>query len=41
MGVIPLRDASRRPSRFAAVTATIIAVNVVVFLIEPSTGFAR
>ena len=38
MGVIPLSDASRRPSRFAAVTATIIAVNVVVFLIELAGG---
>ena len=38
MGVIPLSDASRRPSRFAAVTAAIIAVNVVVFLIELAGG---
>src|SRR3989441_12397066 len=34
MGVIPLRDASRRPSRFPVMTASIIAVNALVFLIE-------
>jgi len=32
MGVIPLSDASRRPTRFPVMTASIIAVNVVVFL---------
>src|SRR6266436_2728106 len=34
MGVIPLSDASRRPSRFPVMTASIIAVNALVFLIE-------
>src|SRR5216117_1131093 len=34
MGVIPLSDASRRPSRFPVMTAAIIAVNALVFLIE-------
>jgi len=34
MGVIPLTDVSRRPSRFPLVTAGIIAVNVVVFALE-------
>jgi len=34
MGVIPLSDASRRPTRFPVMTASIIAVNVVVFLAE-------
>src|SRR6266496_3185797 len=34
MGVIPLSDSSRRPSRFAVVTAAIIAVNALVFVIE-------
>src|SRR5947207_1908487 len=34
MGVIPLSDASRRPSRFPVMTASIIAVNVLVFLME-------
>src|SRR5262245_27486947 len=34
MGVIPLSDASRRPSRMPVVTAWIIAVNVVVFILE-------
>jgi len=38
MGVIPLSDSSRRPSRFAVVTAAIIAVNVVVFLTELAGG---
>ena len=38
MGVIPLSDASRRPTRFAAVTAAIIGVNVAVFLIELAGG---
>jgi membrane associated rhomboid family serine protease len=40
MGVIPLSDASRRPSRFAVVTAAIIAVNVIVFLLELTGGDA-
>src|SRR5262245_9020763 len=34
MGLIPLNDASRRPTRLPVVTASIIAVNVVVFFIE-------
>ncbi len=38
MTVIPLSDASRRPSRFPFVTAAIIAVNVIVFLLELSGG---
>jgi rhomboid family protein len=34
MGVIPLRDASRRPTHFPVVTAGLIAVNAVVFCVE-------
>ena len=34
MPVIPLTDASRRPTNFPAVTAAIIVVNVLVFLLE-------
>ncbi len=34
MGVIPLSDASRRPNRFPVMTASIIAANALVFLIE-------
>ena len=34
MGVIPLSDASRRPSRFPVMTASIIAVNALVFVTE-------
>src|SRR5262245_41940231 len=34
MGVIPLTDASRRPSRFPVATAWIIGINVVVFILE-------
>jgi membrane associated rhomboid family serine protease len=34
MGVIPLGDASRRPTRFPVVTAGLIAVNAVVFCLE-------
>ncbi len=40
MGVIPLSDASRRPSRFPVMTASLIAVNVVVFLTELVGGEA-
>lgn len=40
MGVIPLSDVSRRPNRFPIVTAAIIAINVVVFLLELSGGDA-
>ncbi len=36
--VIPLRDASRRPTRFPWVTAAIIALNVLVFMLELSGG---
>ena len=38
--VIPLRDASRRPTRFPAVTAAIIALNVLVFVLELQHGEA-
>lgn len=38
MGVIPMSDASRRPSRMPAVTASIIAVNAIVFLLELLRG---
>ena len=38
MGVIPLTDVTRRPSRMPIVTAGIIAANVVVFLLELSGG---
>ena len=40
MGVVPLSDASRRPTRMPVVTASIIAVNVVVFLLEVFGGDA-
>lgn len=40
MGVMPLSDASRRPSRVPVVTATIIAVNLVVFFAELAGGEA-
>jgi membrane associated rhomboid family serine protease len=39
-GLIPLSDATRRPRHFAFVTAAIIAVNVLVFLLELSGGDA-
>jgi membrane associated rhomboid family serine protease len=38
MGVIPLSDASRRPARFPVMTASIIAVNALVFLLELIRG---
>lgn len=38
--VIPLRDASRRPTRFPFVTVAIIALNVVAFVLELSLGDA-
>jgi membrane associated rhomboid family serine protease len=38
MAVIPLSDASRRPTRFPVVTATIILINVLVFLVELAGG---
>ncbi len=40
MGVIPLSDASRRPYRFPIVTAWIIGVNAVVFVLELIGGDA-
>jgi len=40
MPVIPLTDASRRPTNFPAVTAGIIVVNVAVFLLELLGGDA-
>ena len=39
-GLIPLSDASRRPRHFPVVTATIIGINAVVFLLELSGGDA-
>jgi membrane associated rhomboid family serine protease len=38
VGVIPLTDVTRRPSRVPAVTGAIIAANVVVFLLELGGG---
>jgi membrane associated rhomboid family serine protease len=40
MGVIPLTDESRRPTRFPVVTATIILINAVVFVLELFGGEA-
>jgi len=40
VAVIPLRDASRRPTRFPAITALLIALNVMVFMVELSAGEA-
>lgn len=40
MGVIPLSDASRRPYRYPVVTAWIIGVNVIVFVLELIGGEA-
>ncbi|HXW96486.1 MAG TPA: rhomboid family intramembrane serine protease [Gemmatimonadales bacterium] len=40
MGVIPLADVSRRPSRMSLVTATLVVVNVLVFLVEVAGGDA-
>jgi membrane associated rhomboid family serine protease len=39
-GLIPLTDASRRPTRFPIVTVAIIVVNVIVFLLELKNGDA-
>jgi membrane associated rhomboid family serine protease len=39
-GLIPLKDASRRPARVPVVTALIIVVNVVVFVLELLRGDA-
>jgi membrane associated rhomboid family serine protease len=38
--MIPLRDESRRPVRFPTVTTSIIAINVLVFILELSGGDA-
>jgi len=38
MGLIPLSDASRRPMHFPFVTLSIIAINVVVFVLELMRG---
>jgi membrane associated rhomboid family serine protease len=40
VAVIPLRDASRRPTRFPSVTAAIIMLNVAAFVVELSQGEA-
>jgi membrane associated rhomboid family serine protease len=40
MGVIPLSDVSRRPARFPVMTASIIGVNALVFLLELIRGEA-
>ena len=40
MGLIPLNDATRRPNRVPVVTAGIIVVNVLVFLLELAGGEA-
>jgi len=39
-GMVPLSDESRQPMRFPVVTAAIIVVNVVVFLLELTRGDA-
>jgi len=38
MSVVPLSDASRQPTRFPVMTAAIIAVNALVFVLELSGG---
>src|SRR6516164_6565735 len=40
MMLVPLTDASRRPTRFPVVTACIIALNALIFLLELSGGEA-
>ena len=40
MAIVPLSDESRKPSRFPIVTASLIAANVVVFLLEVVGGEA-
>jgi len=40
VAVIPLRDASRRPTRFPLVTAAIVALNVAAFVLELACGDA-
>jgi membrane associated rhomboid family serine protease len=39
-GLIPLSDASRRPTRVPVITGAILAVNVIVFLLELTRGDA-
>jgi membrane associated rhomboid family serine protease len=39
-GMIPLRDASREPKRYPAVTTSLIVMNVLVFFLELSGGEA-
>ncbi len=39
-GMIPLSDASRKPASFPIITATIITINVIVFLMELMGGDA-
>ena len=38
--VVPLSDATRRPTRFPVITALIIAINVAVFIAELTYGEA-
>jgi len=38
MGLIPLSDASRRPTHFPVVTLSIVAINVFVFVLEIMNG---
>lgn len=40
VAVVPLTDATRRPTRVPVVTAVLIALNVVMFLVELSSGDA-
>ena len=40
VAVVPLSDASRRPTRFPSVTLAIIALNVVAFILELALGDA-
>jgi len=40
VAIIPIRDASRRPTRFPLVTASIVALNVAAFILELALGDA-
>ena len=40
VAIIPIRDASRRPTRFPLVTASIVALNVAAFILELAFGDA-
>src|SRR5271166_1765124 len=40
MAMVPLTDASRRPTNFPVVTLTIIVINVIVFVVELINGDA-